>query len=154
MNIGYARVSTYDQNLNLQLDALNRAGCDIIREEKVSGKGTEWPMQAAVLRELRPGDVLMLDLILLELLQGARDDRAAQRIERQLADFTVESALDASIARTSARNYRRLRSLGVTVRKTPDVIIATYCIEHDHRLVHRDRDFDHFEQHLGLQVVR
>jgi DNA invertase Pin-like site-specific DNA recombinase len=58
MNIGYARVSTYDQNLNLQLDALNRAGCDIIREEKVSGKGTEWPMQAAVLRELRPGDTL------------------------------------------------------------------------------------------------
>jgi DNA invertase Pin-like site-specific DNA recombinase len=58
-DIGYARVSTVEQNLQLQLDALHRAGCDVIREEKVSGKaGAERPVQTAILRELRGGDTL------------------------------------------------------------------------------------------------
>jgi predicted nucleic acid-binding protein len=109
---------------------------------------------AILVKAVSSGKVLMLDLILLELLQGVRDDRAALRIERQLADFAVRPVLDASIARIAARNYRHLRGLGITVRKTPDLIIATYCIEHGHGLVHRDHDFDHFERHLGLAVLR
>jgi predicted nucleic acid-binding protein len=58
------------------------------------------------------------------------------------------------VARKSAENYRRLRSLGITVRKVPDVILATFCIERGHRLLHQDRDFDHFEKHFGLEVLR
>ena len=52
-----------------------------------------------------------------------------------------------------ARNYRALRAAGCTVRKTPDLIIGTYCIEHGHPLLHADRDFEPMREHLGLQVV-
>jgi len=58
---------------------------------------------------------------------------------------------DRNIAIQAARNYRRLRSLGVTVRKTIDTIIATRCIEDDFTLLYSDRDFDPFVKHLGLQ---
>jgi DNA invertase Pin-like site-specific DNA recombinase len=58
-DFGYARVSTAEQNLDLQLDALRKANCDVIREEKASGKaGIERPVQEAILRELQPGDTL------------------------------------------------------------------------------------------------
>jgi predicted nucleic acid-binding protein len=57
------------------------------------------------------------------------------------------------IAVQAARNYRALRALGVTVRKTIDTVIATRCIESGYQLLHSDRDFDPFAQHLGLQVV-
>jgi predicted nucleic acid-binding protein len=57
------------------------------------------------------------------------------------------------MAMASAENYRRLRAKGITVRKTIDCLIATFCIENGHVLLHRDRDFDSFEEHLGLQVV-
>jgi predicted nucleic acid-binding protein len=58
----------------------------------------------------------------------------------------------ATLAVQAARNYRLLRSLGVTVRKTIDVMIATYCIEHGETLLHNDRDFLPFVEHLGLKV--
>ncbi len=54
----------------------------------------------------------------------------------------------------AAANYRRLRSLGITVRKTIDMLIGTFCIEHGYGLLHADRDYDPMERHLGLQVVR
>jgi predicted nucleic acid-binding protein len=57
------------------------------------------------------------------------------------------------IAIQAARNSRALRKLGVTVRKTIDTVIATRCIESRYRLLHSDRDFDPFAQHLGLRVV-
>ena len=52
-----------------------------------------------------------------------------------------------------ARNYRTLRDLGVTIRKTADLIIGTFCIQHHHRLLHDDRDFSLMQQHLGLTVL-
>ena len=52
-----------------------------------------------------------------------------------------------------ARNYRALRAAGCTVRKTPDLIIGTYCIEHGHTLLHADRNFEPMREYLGLQVV-
>jgi predicted nucleic acid-binding protein len=58
-----------------------------------------------------------------------------------------------SLALQSARNYRLLRQKGITVRKTIDSLIATYCIENDHELLHNDNDFDGYEKHLGLRVV-
>jgi len=97
--------------------------------------------------------LLIGDLILLEVLQGARDESHAARIERGLRQYTVVPLLDADLAPRAAQNYRKLRSLGVTVRKAADIIIGTFCIEHRHALLHDDRDFAPMEQHLGLMVV-
>lgn len=97
--------------------------------------------------------LLIGDLILLEVLQGARDETHAARIERALRQYAVETLLDADLAPRAARNYRRLRALGLTVRKTADVIIGTFCIERGHRLLHDDRDFAPMERHLGLMVA-
>jgi len=57
------------------------------------------------------------------------------------------------IATKSGKNYRFLRSKGITIRKTIDCLIATFCIENEYQLLHNDRDFDPFEKHLGLKVV-
>jgi predicted nucleic acid-binding protein len=95
-------------------------------------------------------EVLVGDLILLEVLQGARSERDAVRIQSNLRLFALGSMLDGGLAVTAARNYRRLRELGVTIRKTSDLIIGTFCIENNHRLLHRDRDFGQMERHLGL----
>ena len=94
--------------------------------------------------------ILVGDLILLEVLQGARDERAAARIERGLRRFEVVPLLDADLAPRTARNYRRLRDMGITIRKTNDVIIGTFCIERGCSLLHDDRDFVAMEEHLGL----
>jgi predicted nucleic acid-binding protein len=92
--------------------------------------------------------LLVGDLILLEILQGARDDAHATRIERGLRPL-----LAADLAPRAARNYRKLRDVGITIRKTADIIIGTFCIEHRHTLLHDDRDFAPMEKRLGLNVV-
>ena len=97
--------------------------------------------------------ILVGDLILLEILQGARDDAHAARIERGLRQFDVVALMDPDLASKAARNYRKLRERGVTVRKTADIVIGTYCIEHGCTLLHDDRDFEPMERHLGLKVV-
>ena len=100
----------------------------------------------------RLDDVVVGDLILLEMLQGARSDRRALELERALRTFRVEAMLGAEIAIAAARNYRTLRALGITVRKTADLIIGTFCIENGYRVLHRDRDFTTMQAHLGLQI--
>jgi len=102
---------------------------------------------------VRPDVLLVGDLILLEVLQGARDEAHAASIERSLRQFGVVPLLDPDLAAIAARNYRRLRALGVTIRKTADLVIGTYCIEHRHALLHDDRDFAPMETHLGLKVA-
>ena len=97
--------------------------------------------------------VLIGDLILTEVLQGVRDEAHASRIERNLRRFVPVSLLDFELAPRVARNYRTLRSFGVTVRKTINVIIGTWCIERGHALLHDDRDFDPMERHLGLLIA-
>jgi predicted nucleic acid-binding protein len=94
------------------------------------------------------------DLVMVEVLQGARDDLHAARMERNLRQHVVETMVTGEIAVKAARNYRTMRTLGVTVRKTIDVLIGTFCIERGHKLLHDDRDFDPMEAILGLQVVR
>jgi predicted nucleic acid-binding protein len=106
-------------------------------------------LEAAAARE----PLLVGDLILLEVLQGARDDGQAARIERALREYAIVSLLDERLAVQAARNYRRLRDLGITIRKTADIIIGTFCIEHRHSLLHEDRDFEPMEKHLGLQAA-
>jgi predicted nucleic acid-binding protein len=103
-------------------------------------------LEAAVIAE----PILVGDLILLEVLQGARDELAAARIERGLRRFEVVPLLDADLAPRAARNYRRLRDMGITIRKTNDIIIGTFCIERGCSLLHDDRDFVAMEEHLGL----
>jgi predicted nucleic acid-binding protein len=70
-----------------------------------------------------------------------------------LNDFNVVWMLDLEIAVQAAHNYRALRSKGITIRKTVDLIIGTYCIEHRHTLLHAARDFEPMRMHLGLQVL-
>ncbi len=103
-------------------------------------------LEAAVGRET----ILVGDLILLEVLQGARDEAHAGEIERWLRRFEIVSLLDAHLASRAARNYRTLRAIGVTIRKTADIIIGTFCIERRCALLHDDRDFAPMETHLGL----
>jgi predicted nucleic acid-binding protein len=103
-------------------------------------------LEVAVSRE----PILVGDLILLEVLQGARDERHAARIERGLRRFEIVPLLDANLAPRAARNYCRLRDMGITVRKTNDIIIGTFCIERGCSLLHDDRDFAPMEEHLGL----
>ncbi len=106
-------------------------------------------LKAAAARE----PLLVGDLILLEVLQGARDDVHAARIEHGLRQYVVVPLLSPDLAPRAARNYRTLRALGITVRKTADIIIGAYCIEHGHSLLHDDRDFIPMERHLGLRVA-
>jgi predicted nucleic acid-binding protein len=106
-------------------------------------------LEAAAGRE----PLLIGDLILLEILQGARNGAHAARIERRLRRYAIVPLLDAHLVPRAARNYRRLRELGVTIRKTADIIIGTFCIEYRHALLHDDRDFLPMQEHLGLVVV-
>ncbi|MBA3948967.1 MAG: PIN domain nuclease [Acidobacteria bacterium] len=95
----------------------------------------------------------LTSIILAEVLQGATSDRDARRLETELLRLEVFENVSAAIAIAAGHNYRKLRALGLTPRKTIDTLIATLCIESGHALLHRDRDFDPFEQQLGLIVV-
>lgn len=93
------------------------------------------------------------DLILTEVLQGFRHDRDYRKAKAAMDTLIFAPMVGRDMAIASARNYRKLRSNGITVRKTIDVLIATFCIENAHHLLHADRDFDVMEEHLGLSTV-
>ncbi|MEQ1618339.1 MAG: PIN domain nuclease [Terricaulis sp.] len=101
----------------------------------------------------KPEQIITGDLVLLECMQGARDEAHAAQIEATLRAFTLEPMLNDALAVEAARNFRRLRALGVTPRKTTDLIIATFCIARGYALLHQDRDFEPMAAHLGLRVV-
>lgn len=111
------------------------------------------PAVTALRGGIDPNDIVVGDLILLECLQGARDEGHAARIEAALRAFAMEPMLDAGAAVAAARNYRALRALGVTPRKTADLIIATFCIARGYALLHQDRDFEPMIAHLGLRCA-
>ena len=91
------------------------------------------------------------DLMLIEVLQGFRTDKDFAKARELMMSLTIVNMLNTSIALQSAANFRALRKKGVTVRKTIDTIIATYCIENSLALLYSDRDFQPFRQHLNLQ---
>ena len=91
------------------------------------------------------------DLVLAEVLQGFRADKDFRKARDLLLSFHVVNMLDTTIALKSAANFRALRKLGLTVRKTVDSIIATYCIENRLPLLHSDKDFQPFHKHLNLK---
>jgi len=94
------------------------------------------------------------DLIIAELLQGVKNDKGAKEIREIISKLTVVNMVNESIAYKSAENYRILRTKGKTVRKTIDMLIATFCIEKGMTLIHNDRDFDPIEEILGLKVLK
>ena len=93
------------------------------------------------------------DLILAEVLQGFRQDADYQIAKKLLYTLPIHSMVGTSISVKSADNFRTLRKQGITIRKTIDTLIATYCIETGLTLLHSDKDFQPFEQYLGLQTA-
>jgi predicted nucleic acid-binding protein len=93
------------------------------------------------------------DLILVEVLQGLPHDRTFRAIHELLTSLTVVELGGKDVAVQAARNFRALRALGVTVRKTVDTIIATRCLMSGYTLLHSDRDFDPFVKHFNLRVA-
>jgi len=93
------------------------------------------------------------DLIAAEVLQGVRDDREYKLVKRTLEAFDHIDLAGYELAIRASENYRALRSKGVTIRKTIDTLIATRCIEDGLTLLHADRDFHPFTEHLGLKVA-
>ena len=97
------------------------------------------------------GTLLMGDLIACEILQGVRDETDAVRVRERVETLPMAAMVGPVVALQAARNYRLLRARGITVRRTIDLLIGTFCIEHRHRLIHNDRDFRPMVEHLGLQ---
>jgi predicted nucleic acid-binding protein len=116
-----------------------------------NGRGTPETdfLDRAISEEL----ILVGDLILTETLQGFRDDKDFNLAQSVLAKFEQGEMLNRHLALQSTQHYRALRKKGITVRKTIDCIIATFCIAEDHTLLHCDNDFVGFEKYLGLKVV-
>ena len=98
--------------------------------------------------------IAMGDLILVEVLQGFQNDRDFKQALNLFDSLIPVDMLGREIAIQSAKNYRILRQKSITVRKTMDIIIGTFCIERKFSLLHNDRDFAPMEEHLHLQVIR
>ena len=93
------------------------------------------------------------DLILCEVLQGFRYKAGFQQARTEMTGCIVLPTGGEALAVAAAINYRLLRARDITIRKTIDCLIATFCIVEGHILLHNDRDFDPFEDHLRLQVL-
>ena len=93
------------------------------------------------------------DIILTEVLQGFREDKDYRTAKQVLTSLTVFNMLNTQHAIQSADNFRTLRKQGITIRKTNDVIIATFCIENKHSLLFSDKDFIPLANYLGLSTV-
>jgi predicted nucleic acid-binding protein len=95
-------------------------------------------------------EIIIGDLMLCEVLQGLESEAAARAVEGFLRSFDIVSMAGDAIAVVAARNFRYLRRRGITVRKTIDLLIGTWCIENRVPLLHNDRDFVPMARHLGL----
>ncbi|MCB0197046.1 MAG: PIN domain nuclease [Anaerolineae bacterium] len=99
------------------------------------------------------GTVAMGDLIFLEILQGIRNDREYRTTKQALSTLDRLEMFGQGMPEKCAENYRALRKQGIAIRKTTDVIIATFCIERRMPLLFIDRDFTLFVDHLGMLSV-
>ncbi len=113
--------------------------------------GTKSPEASILDSALADDMVVMGDVIYLEILQGFRLDKDYDTARKALRLLEQYEMLGIRMVEKCAQNYRALRKKGITVRKTTDIIIATFCIEHKLPLLHSDRDFSPFETHLGLK---
>lgn len=104
-------------------------------------------------KQLNEGNVVLGDLILLEILQGIKSDKEYNKTKMILETLDQYEMLGHNMVTRCANNYRQLRKQGMTIRKTADVIIATFCIENKIPLLFTDRDFKPFVEHCGLISV-
>jgi predicted nucleic acid-binding protein len=95
-------------------------------------------------------EIIIGDLMLCEVLQGLDSERAAREVEALLRRFEIVPMSGAAIAVAAAGNFRSLRRRGITIRKTIDLLIGTWCIENRRLLLHNDGDFRPMARHLGL----
>jgi hypothetical protein len=116
-------------------------------------KGTITPQTEKLDSLLGHEPLAIGDLILTEVLQGFAGEADFNQARKMLTSLDVVELGGREIAVQAAKNFRTLRRLGATVRKTIDTVIATRCIESGYYLLHNDRDFDPFARHLGLRVV-
>jgi predicted nucleic acid-binding protein len=114
-------------------------------------RGTPTPQAEKLDSLLGSEPIATGDLILTEVLQGFVSDRDFNQAKKLMSSLVIVDLAGQSIAIQAAKNFRTLRSLGVTVRKTIDSVIATRCIEGGLPLLYGDRDFDPFVEHLGLR---
>ena len=104
--------------------------------------------------ELLHNQVIIGDLLITEFLQGFRNDKDFETAKEIVDSLIYCDMLGKEIALKAAVNFRLLRKKGITIRKTADIIIGTFCIEHNFLLLHNDRDFEPMEQYLGLRVYK
>ncbi len=114
-------------------------------------RGTPTPQAEKLDVLLGTEPVITGDLVLTEVLQGFGSEREFNRVKKLLTSLVVVDLGGREVAIQAAKNFRALRTLGITVRKTIDTVIATRCIASGFTLLYRDRDFDPFVQHLGLR---
>lgn len=102
---------------------------------------------------LRNGEVRIVvpDLVLFEVLRGFRFERAHREAKQLMESLDIEPTAGHGLALAASTHYRSLRAQGITVRGPIDVLVASFCIERDYALLHRDRDFDAFESLRGLR---
>ncbi len=99
-------------------------------------------------------DVLIVsDLVLFEVLQGASSERVRADIDVLMRSFGVVETGGEDAVVVAASRYRALRARGVTIRKSVDVLIASWCIDNDAALLHSDRDFEPFKEAFGLKTI-
>ena len=116
--------------------------------------GLDTPYTNALDNELLHNQVVTGDLLITEFLQGFRSDNDYKAAKGIMDSLIYYDMLGKDIAIQSAVNFRLLRKNGITIRKTIDVIIGTFCIEHDFPLLHNDRDFEPMEKYLGLRIYK
>jgi predicted nucleic acid-binding protein len=115
-------------------------------------RGIDAPHTNILDYELLYTRVITGDIIIAEFLQGFREEKDFLEAKKIMESLEYRDFLGKEIAIQSAQNIRILRKKGITVRKTIDVIIATFCIVNGFELIHNDRDFDQMEEYLGLIV--
>ena len=104
--------------------------------------------------DLQHQQIVTGDLIIAEFLQGFRHKKDYETARNIMNSLKYYDMVGKNIAEKSANNFRLLRTKGISIRKTIDVLIATFCIENNFMLIHNDKDFDPMEKHLGLKVRR
>ena len=115
--------------------------------------GRNAPHVTALRAALGQDEIIIGDLMLCEVLQGLDSENEAQQVESLLRRFDIAPMAGDTMAAIAARNYRALRRRGITIRKTIDLLIGTWCIENRRPLLHNDSDFRLMARHLGLVEV-
>jgi len=115
--------------------------------------GRDRPHVQTLRKVLGVEEIAIGDLMLCEVLQGLDSEREAREVEDLLRRFEIVPMAGETVAVAATRNFRSLRRRGITIRKTIDLLIGTWCIENRRALLHNDNDFRPMTRHLGLVEV-